>query len=321
MIRCLHCGDEIDSSSAEEIENRWHNRCIKSFFSTTTLPKLDITKSKLEKLVGLNVNEGLTIPGVQKKISLHLSHDDPVRLTLINYPTGYILKPQTDEYKNLPEFEWLAMRLASISGIKVVPFALYNTGEELVYLTKRIDRQFKSENEIERFAMEDFCQLSERLVEDKYKGSYESCARIIKKYSYNPRLDLSELYLRLIVSFIIGNSDLHLKNFSLIESSPGERYFTLSPAYDILPVNVVEPRDPDELALSLNGKKRDLELEDFLLFAEYCELGRSTGEKIIKTVLEKSERYEKLIQSSPLTRSEKEKFSALISSRSSRLKL
>ena len=105
------------------------------------------------------------------------------------------------------------------------------------------------------FAMEDFCQLDLRLTQDKYRGSYERCAKIIDKYSCQTGLDMTELYLRLVFSFVIGNSDMHLKNFSLIETAPCSGRYKLSPAYDLLPVNVIMPEDKEQLALAMNGKK------------------------------------------------------------------
>lgn len=316
-MRCLHCGEKIDENTPQEAEIRWHTRCIKNFFGTPSLPELKLDAKKLERMVLLNVSEGLTIPGVQKKLSLHLQRDTVSRLTLVDYPTGYIMKPQAKEYKNLPEFEWTAMRIAKVLGIKVVPFALYHTDEGLVYLTKRIDRQFDrfDDNKVLRYAMEDFCQLTERLAEDKYKGSYEACAKVIKKYSSNPGLDISELFLRVVVSYVMGNSDLHLKNFSLIEDNPGMRNFSLSQAYDILPVNVVEPRDPDEMALSLNGKKRDIKLEDMMEFAKYCDIDKPVATKIIVKIRDSKELIIKTINESFLNKGQKTAFCELVENR------
>lgn len=318
-MKCLCCGKEIDNTATDELRTKWHRRCVRSFFGTESLPTLDIKRDQLTKLVEVNIEEGLTIPGVQKKMSLHLdSNGSTARLTLIDYPTGYILKPQADEYAHLPEYEWLGMHLAESLGVKVVPFALYDTSEELVYLTKRIDRNFTSDI-AQCFAMEDFCQLSERLAEDKYKGSYESCVRIIRKYSKTPGIDIAELFLRIIVSYILGNSDLHLKNLSLIEAAPGERDFALSKAYDILPVKAVEPRDLDELALSLNAKKRDLTRQDFLDFAEYCKLGSSVAIKMITKLNEKMPEITAAIQNSFLSSTERRLLTKLIDSRLSNL--
>ena len=238
-MKCLCCGKTIrENASNAEKEWSWHKKCVKSFFMTEEMPFLDITKEQLERLANETVNEGLTVPGVQKKLSLHLSSDTNARLTIVDYPTGYILKPQTEEFDYMPEFEDLAMRLAELMGIQTVPHALIKINDEYAYITKRVDRDIEK-NEIKLYAMEDFCQLSNRLTQDKYKGSYENCGRIIKKYSITPGLDLSELYLRVVGSFIIGNSDMHLKNFSLRETEPGNRRFQLSNAYDMLPINVI----------------------------------------------------------------------------------
>jgi len=145
-LNCLCCGKLIkESSSTEEIENRWHLRCVRSFFGTRVMPVIDLSERQLEELANAAVNRGLTVPGVQKKLSLHLSGDADARFTIVDYPTGYILKPQTKEYDSLPEFEDLAMRLAELAGIKTVPHALISIHGEYAYLTKRIDREIKSE--------------------------------------------------------------------------------------------------------------------------------------------------------------------------------
>ena len=318
-MRCLCCGEIIEPSSMKELRQGWHDKCVKEFFGTMDLPKLLIDKKRLEKMIAINVGEGLTIPGVQKKFSLYLEKESPARLTLVDYPTGYIMKPQASEYENLPEFEWLAMKIVEEAGIKVVPFSLYDTGEELAYITRRVDRQFELDG-ILRFAMEDFCQLAERLTEDKYKGSYEGCVKIARKYSDNPGLDISELFLRVVVSFVVGNSDLHLKNFSLREKEAGKRRFGLSEAYDVLPVNVVEPLDLDEMALSLNGKKRGLELEDFLEFADYCKIGRVAGKKMIQKICEKRDKFVEIIMNAPIKDLQKEKMRELVIARCDKLK-
>ena len=105
-MRCLCCGKDITESAFDDEKNTlWHRRCINKFFGTKRLPLIDISEKQLEQLAKSSVNKGLTVPGVQKKLSLHLSKCEDTRLTIVNYPTGYILKPQTDEYESLPEFE------------------------------------------------------------------------------------------------------------------------------------------------------------------------------------------------------------------------
>ena len=311
-MRCLCCGKRMkENADIQERENSWHNKCIKSFFGTSLMPMIDISEEQLEELAKDTVNKGLTVPGVQKKLSLHLSSVNDARLTIVNYPTGYILKPQTEEYDSLPEFEDLAMRLAEIAGIQTVPHALVKINGNFAYITKRIDRNI-NKDKMSMYAMEDFCQLSKRLTQDKYKGSYEGCGRIIAKYSSTPGLDMSELFLRVVFSFIIGNSDMHLKNFSLIETDPAGRIFRLSQAYDMLPVNIILSQDEEEMALTINGKKRNIRKKDFKLFAEKCGIPEPAAEKMMKKLCSLSEKYMEQCELSYLSDELKEKTKDLI---------
>ena len=314
-MKCLCCGKEILSgASISEKDWCWHKKCVKNFFHTKEMPILDVTKEQLEMLASETVNEGLTIPGVQKKLSLHLSSDTNARLTIVNYPTGYILKPQTDEFKNMPEFEDLAMRMAETLGIQTVPHALIKMNGEYAYITKRIDREI-TEKEVRMYAMEDFCQLSNRLTQDKYRGSYENCGKIIKKYSDTPGLDLAEMYLRVLGSFVMGNSDMHLKNFSLKETEPGNRIFRLSDAYDMLPVNVIMPEDQEQLALTINGKKRNIHKKEFRILAESCEISLNVAERMIRRVCGLKEKLFKQIDMAYLSEEQKEQVKILVQER------
>lgn len=250
-MRCLCCGKTLSTPN----ETGWHKACIKRFFGTTELPEIDINNETLNLLAIETTNKGFTVPGVQKKLSLQLISDgSKPRLTLVNYPTGYILKPQVEEFEALPESEQLIMEMADMAGISTVPHALIKGSGGLAYITKRVDRNLTKDN-IEMLAMEDFCQLDLRLTEDKYRGSYERCAKIIKKYSSRIGIDITEFYIRLVFCFIVGNSDMHLKNFSLIETTEGSQEYVLSPAYDLLPVNANLPEDKEQFALTMNGKK------------------------------------------------------------------
>ncbi len=281
MSRCLCCNKEIRNPSDSELKTGWHDKCVKRFFGTTGFPELDCSEKELEKLANMTVNKGLTVPGVQKKLSLHLDKEDRgAKLTIVDHPTGYILKPQSAEYAALPEAEYLAMNLADIAGIKTVPFALIRMNGGYSYITRRVDRMGDK-----MFAMEDFCQLSGRLTSDKYRSSYENCGRVIKEYSKNTGIDLTELFHRLLFCFIIGNSDMHLKNFSLIEDAPGSRLFGLSPAYDMLPVNVIMPADNEETALSLNGKKRNIRKKDFATLADNLGIPDNAANRMIERIL------------------------------------
>lgn len=290
-MNCLCCNKPLGESASDyERAVGWHKKCIKRFFGTDSLPELCISEETLLLLAIESTNKGYTVPGVQKKLSLHLTEGKEPRLTLVNYPTGYILKPQTDEYEALPEAEFLIMQMARKTGIRTVPFALIEMGGRLAYITKRIDR-IKDMGGVKMLAMEDFCQLEERLTQDKYKGSYERCAKVIMRYSVRSGFDLSELFLRIVFSFVVGNSDMHLKNFSLIEREEMSCEYVLSDAYDMLPVNAVLPEDTEQFALTLNGKKNNIRKKDFLIFAEEIGIRTSAAEKIIKGVVSREQTY------------------------------
>lgn len=267
-------------------------------FTTTKLPDIDIDDQKLKVLAEESINKGYTYPGVQKKLSLHLlSEPGNPRLTLVNYPTGYILKPQVDQFKAMPEAEQLVMSMADMIGISTVPHALIKGNGQMAYITKRVDRIFEKTT-VEMLAMEDFCQLDYRLTQDKYKGSYERCAKIIEKYSSRVGLDMAEFYMRIVFSFVTGNSDMHLKNFSLIETEVGSGDYVLSPAYDLLPVNVIMPEDTEQLAIPMNGKKRNVRRKDFLIFADVCGLSRISAEKMISLVVKNKDKMKKMCDES-----------------------
>lgn len=289
-------------------------KCDAAFFGLKKLPVIDITPEAIEELALKSTSAGLTVPGVQKKLSLHLDEEGPGRLTLIGYPAGYILKPQTSDFMQLPEAEDLVMDIAEMMGVRTAPHGLIELGDELAFICKRVDR---AEGNVR--AMEDFCQLSGRLTQDKYKGSYERCGDIIRKYSAMTGFDMSEFFLRLIVCFVTGNSDMHLKNFSLIEREPGTREFVLSPAYDLLPVNIVMPEDTEETALTLNGKKRKLRRSDFLKLAERLNIPGKAAEKLIASVIQKENAAKQMVRDSQLNGDYKDALETLISERCSRL--
>lgn len=310
-MKCLYCGKNLRVENA----SGWHISCIKKFFGTTNFPYIEINDSTLEKLATESSAKGYTVPGVQKKLSLHLVSDGKQpRLTLVDYPTGYILKPQVEHFEALPESEYLVMCMAEAVGISTVPHALILKGDTHAYITKRIDRVMDKEQG-QKLAMEDFCQLDLRLTQDKYKGSYERCAKIIKQFSKRSKLDLTELFYRLVFFYLTGNSDMHLKNFSLIETAVGSNQYVLSPAYDLLPVNVMMPEDKEEVALTLNGKKANIRKSDFLLFAKNIGMEEAIARKMMIKMIEKKDVLTSMCLSSYLPEHLKTAFIALIETR------
>ncbi len=309
-MNCLCCGKPLKNE-----KNGWHKSCVKRFFGTRELPEIEIDDKTLESIAVENTINGFTVPGVQKKMSLHLMSDgNKSRLTMVNYPTGYILKPQVEEFSSMPQAEHLVMSMADVAGIETVPHALIKKGDDYGYITKRVDRIFYKDG-VEMLAMEDFCQLDWRLTRDKYKGSYERCGKIISRYSARTGVDMAELFIRLVFCFISGNSDMHLKNFSLIETKPGSEEYVLSPAYDLLPVNVIMPEDTEQFALPMNGNKHNLRKKDFIVFAESCGISKTAAEKMIKSVISKKETFIKMIDESLLPQEMKNDFINLMTER------
>ena len=211
MSRCLYCYKELSEGMKD-----FHPACARKFFGVRMAPELPYVRSQL---------------GVQAKLSLDINRggrNEPDRFTIVGLWGRFILKPQTQSYRALPELEDVTMHLAEAAKINVVPHSLIRFSDgELCYITRRIDRLPDGH----KVAMEDMCQLSERLTEYKYKGSYEQIAKLIRRYSFTPQLDVINFWEVVVFCWITGNADMH--------------------------------EDTEELALTLNGKKNRLRKMDF----------------------------------------------------------
>ena len=311
-MRCLCCNKELEKN-----ENLWHKSCIKKFFGCEEFPKISLSEYDLKKLVDNSIDNGFTVQGIQKKISLGFAKDNNKRLTLSNYPVGYILKPDSNEYPEIAVFEYVTMTLANIVKLPTVPFGLIKLNDKYAYITKRVDRFIKNKKVI--LAQEDFCQLQNKLTEDKYKGSYEKVSKTIEEYSSNKEIDKVYLFNSIIFSFIVGNSDMHLKNFSLLETFEGSNTYKLAPFYDLLCVNLLLPNDKEELALTLNEKKKNITKNDFLKFGESIGISKKICINLINKMISYKSLMEETIDESPLTDESKVKFKELINERIERL--
>jgi len=254
MSNCLFCYQPVETGE-------YHTSCSKKFFGTVQVPILELDQEKLNKLAQITVNERLALTGVQPKISLSLNGEKGnKRLTLVGLWGDYILKPQSTSFSFIPEVEDLTMHLAKLFKIETAEHALIRTSAgELAYITKRFDRA-----KDKKIHVEDLCQLSELLTEQKYKSSYERVGKIIKQYATNSGLDVIKYFRLVLFSFLTGNNDMHLKNFSLMHTDKG---ILFSPAYDLLNVNLIYPDDKEDLALTLGGRKRKVKRSDFDQFA------------------------------------------------------
>lgn len=291
-----------------------HDACIRKFFGTTTLPTLDYTTEQLDQLALQIIQDQTSLTGVQPKLSLHLNeHEGCKRLTIVGLWGDYVCKPQTSQYELMPEVEDLTMHLAEVAHIDVVPHTLMPMADNtFCYLTRRIDRTSAGE----KIAMEDMCQLTERPTEHKYKSSYERIGKAILKYSSMPKMDVTNFFEVVLFSWLTGNNDMHLKNFSLYEIDDEVR---LTPAYDLLNAAIINPEDNEELALTLNGRKKNLQKEDFLKSAANMGIEGVVVERLIKKYVRLLPKFSSVVQMSFLTEDLKEKYNELLAARMDRL--
>ena len=312
MERCLYCYKELADG-----ERDFHKSCSKKIFGTPEAPLLPYTRTNIAELAREVIRSQTTLTGVQAKLSLDIAKagkGTPERFTIVGLWGRYILKPQTEHYPHLPELEDLTMHMAEAAKMQVVPHSLVRFADgELCYITHRIDRGPRGE----KYPMEDLCQLSERLTEHKYKGSYEQIAKTILRYSSAPKLDAVNFWEQVLFSWLTGNADMHLKNFSLYSRNQG--VYGLTPAYDLLSTALVLPEDAEELALTLNGRKRKLRSSDFVQAMTASGMDEKVIDNLFKKFIKAIPKWNEWIDVSFLPDEMKGKYKALIAERIGRL--
>jgi len=311
-MRCLYCYQPLN-----ELEIYFHASCSRKLFGTIMPPELPYDENQINNLALEIIQSKTAVTGVQPKLSLSLTDGknkkEPKRFTIVGLWGNFILKPQTDNYPQMPEVEDLTMHLASIAKINVVPHSLIRMKSgQLAYITKRIDRTAN-----QKLHMEDMCQLTERQTEHKYNASYEQIAKALLKYSTSPGLDTVNFAEILLFSFLTGNADMHLKNFSLLYDSQNGP--VLSPAYDMLSTVLVNPKDDEDMALSLNGKKKRLKRRDFESAFDTMKLNTRQQDIIFGKMAKARNKWIEFIQKSFLSADFKEKYTELINKRFDRL--
>jgi serine/threonine-protein kinase HipA len=300
-----------------ENEFDFHGTCSKKIFGQPTPPELPYSEVDLEPLAKEVIQAQTAVTGVQAKLSLHITNNKQEgkgkRFSIVGLWGGYIFKPPTPSYQQLPEVEDVTMHLASIAKIKTAPHSLVRlTSGNLAYVTKRIDRVKKG-----KLGMEDMCQLTERLTEDKYHGSYEQIAKAIQKYSVTSGLDVVNFFELVLFSFLTGNADMHLKNFSLLEQ-PGLG-MVLSPAYDLVNTVLVNPADDEEMALYLNGKKKKLKKQDFVTAMNTLKLDVKQQENIFIKMEKAKSKWMEQIENSFMTDDFKNQYKQIVTERFERI--
>ena len=243
--------------------------------------------------------------------------NEPARFTIVGLWGKYIFKPQSPKYRCLPELEDLTMKMADVAGIRTAPHSLIRLADgEIGYLTRRVDRDAKGR----KVSMLDMCQLINRLTEHKYMGTYPQLAETVKKYSSAPMLDVQRFWEVVLFSWITGNSDMHCKNFSLIDT--GGREYVLAPAYDLLAVLLADPEDTEEMAMTFTtgGEKSGFDRNSFLSAMTGSGITATIANRLIDSMLSHFPNWKDLIDASFLPDDLKAAYHHLLSNRIDRLR-
>jgi len=226
---------------------------------------------------------------------------------------NYIFKPPSVDFILMPENEHVTMRIAEAFGINVVESSLIRLKSgELSYITKRIDRT----TERKKIHMIDMFQITEAF--DKYRSTMEKVGKALNEHSDNTLLDKLYFFELTIFSYLTGNSDMHLKNFSMIRTPSG---WSLSPAYDLLNVHILYSKDKEELALLLGGKKFNFKRAYFDRFGEGLGLTRKQVEGVFNRFEKNKSKAIEWIGNSFLSEDMKAQYINLLNERYKKLEL
>ena len=310
MSKCLYCYQELEEGQVD-----YHPACARKFFGSDTAPILPYTRENMSDLARQVIRTSASVTGVQAKMSLDVNRggkNEPAKFTIVGLWGKYIFKPQSGKYPCLPELEDLTMKMAEAAHIRTARHTLIRLADgELGYLTLRMDRGRKGE----KISMLDMCQLSNRLTEHKYYGTYQQLADVIKKYSSAPMLDVQRFWEVVLFSWITGNSDMHCKNFSLLDTGNGE--YALSPAYDLLAVLLAAPEDTEEMAMSftVGGAKNGFDRNTFMTAFTQSGISVAVANKMIERLTSYRPLWTKLISQSFLPEKMKDAYCNLLNRR------
>ena len=254
-------------------------------------------------------SDKLSIQGVQPKLSAKLNTKNQ-SFELADVGGTYILKPQNTLYPELPENEDLSMRLAA--GLIEVPLhgLLYCIDGRFTYFIKRFDRAGHGH----KIPLEDFSQLAGLNRDAKYNYSMEKLIPIIERHCSFPAIEKSKLFTRLIFNYLIGNEDMHLKNFSLITRN---KIIQLAPAYDFINTSIALGNPKEQIALPLNGKKNNLTRKDIVDYYGNKKLGLNavTITRILSQLQASTPRWRNLIDISFLSGAAKKQYHTVLNER------
>lgn len=293
------CGDKKYSDQGLKLLSR----------NLTQLKDLPLTQEEQLREAAIRADK-MSIQGVQPKLSAKINVKDEV-FDIVDRGGKYILKPQNNFYPELPENESITMKLADLIGIEVpISGMIYSSDGRFTYFIKRFDRYGRNK----KLSLEDFAQLAGKSRETKYDYSMEKLVTLIDTSCTFPAIEKVKLFRLTIFNFLIGNEDMHLKNFSLITR---DNKVELSPAYDLLNTTIVVPKSQEEIALPIAGKKRNLSAKILIdYFAkERLKLNDTIISQVLNKIYSEWNNWEKIINISFLSNEMKENYLGLMRKR------
>jgi len=264
----------------------------------TNLANLDLSAGELRTEAMVRASN-MSIQGVQPKLSAILNIKKGM-FDIVDKNGRYILKPQHHLFRELPMNENLTMHLAATIGIRVPLHGMvYSKDNSLTYFIKRFDRCGQKD----KVAVEDFAQLAGKSRDTKYNYSMENLVKLIDDYCTFPSVEKVRLFNLVLFNYLVGNEDMHLKNYSVIVR---DGKVELSPAYDLLNTTIV-----------VKDKKRNLTRNILVNYfgKEKCGLTDKTIEKSLAIIQAAIPGWYTLIGISFLSETMKDKYRKLLQDR------
>ena len=237
----------------------------------------------------------LSLTGASGKVGLYYDQEkEQWYLPVGTAPSTHIVKQSHVRLKKIVANEQLCLLTAKKFGIDVPESFIFKTesssDEAVLFVTKRYDRimddECKKVNGLKvpfRLHQEDFSQALGIPAEDKYekneRGYLQQMFALLRKYSLDPITDQLKLWDIVIFNYLIGNTDNHIKNLSLLYSKD-LRTVSLAPAYDIISTVIYESSS-ENMSVSIGGlySLREIKRENFAKEAQKVGLGKGIAMK------------------------------------------
>lgn len=289
-------------------EGRYHAKCLKAIWGKPVAPKIPFSLADLPSKI-TTADDHMSISGVQVKALIRLNTDaSEIEVA----PTGstHILKPEPNEYPSLPQMENACMSMAAALGMPAPPHGLFPMSDgRLCYIIKRFDRT-EDGGKVQKETM--FQLLG---ATDKYTGSLESAGKAIRAYAENVGLDTIDFFERVLFCFLIGNGDMHLKNWALLIR---DKKASLAPCYDLVASRVYLKKESDS-ALTINAKNNKLKRSDFEALAGYLKIDPKATANVFDKMKNAQEMLREMCVNSELNPSMRQDFEDVMAERFKRV--